>query len=93
MKLFLIFVDIIIFTLKQVLAEFSSDSGSSVLMRICILSKVLASLLLIDFRFTYLLGCTVLVGRLPVAQVGPLGECRGPSVVHTGVSSPSPFTV
>jgi hypothetical protein len=35
----------------------------------------------------------ILVGRLPMAQVGPLRECRGPGVVLTGVSSPAPFTV
>ena len=35
----------------------------------------------------------ILVGRLPWAKVGPLRECRGPGVDHTGVSSPAPFTV
>jgi hypothetical protein len=35
----------------------------------------------------------LLVGRLSMAQVGPLRECRGLDVVHTGVSSPAPFTV
>jgi hypothetical protein len=35
----------------------------------------------------------LLVGRLPMAQVGPLRECRGLDVVHTGVSSPALFTV
>ena len=32
-------------------------------------------------RYTYL---GILVGRLPMAQVGPLRECRCPGVVHTG---------
>jgi hypothetical protein len=49
--------------------------------------------LTIAYRRWALTWVYLLVGRLPMAQVGPLRECRGPGVVHTGVSSPAPFTV
>ncbi len=32
----------------------------------------------------------ILEGRLPLAQVGPLRECRGPGVVHTDAPAPVP---
>jgi hypothetical protein len=38
----------------------------------------------VNYLLTYL---GILEGRLPVAQVGPLRECRGPGVVHTGAPS------
>ncbi len=38
----------------------------------------------------YLLGYGILEGRLPMAQVGPNRECRGPGVVHIGALSPVP---